>query len=214
MKKSILPIVLLGTIILASCTTVATTVGTAAGGQILGGVVNSVLNTNTISNVINNVIGTDKITASNLVGTWKYSGPGCAFTSEKALAQAGGEVVATQIKEKLQPSYDKIGFTPANTVITFKNDSTFTATIAGKSFKGSYTYSEANAKITLKGLLLNANCYAKRNGINGIAILFEAKKLLSMFQTIAALSGNSDLETISEISKNYQDARIGFDMTK
>ena len=57
------------------------------------------------------------------------------------------------------------------------------------------------------------NCYTKRE-MNGISILFEGKKLLSLLQTLAAFSGNQNLETVSEISKNYDGVRVGFDMNR
>ena len=40
------------------------------------------------------------------------------------------------------------------------------------------------------------------------------KKLLTILQTVAALSGNSSLATISDISKNYDGVRMGFEMSR
>ena len=78
---------------------------------------------------------------------------------------------------------------------------------------GKWTYDEASSKVTLQGLLLNINCYAKRNA-NGIGLLFEASKLLTMLQTVAAMSGNANIQAVGEISKSYDGLRIGFDFTK
>ena len=93
-------------------------------GSILGGIIGAASSANTIGNVIGSVLGTNKLTAKQLVGTWKYKGPGCAFTSDNALAKAGGEIAATQIKEKLATQYSKLGFTSSNTYITFNEDGT------------------------------------------------------------------------------------------
>ena len=166
-----------------------------------------------IGNILTSVLGLDKLTQANLVGTWSYSQPGCAFTSEQLLAQAGGEFAASEIKSKLQPTFQKAGISSSNTQVTFNQDGTFNAKIAGKSWSGKYTYEESTRKITMTGLLLNINCYAKRNS-NGISLLFEASKLLTLMQTMSALSGgsNSTLGTVSDISKNYDGLRIGFDM--
>lgn len=166
-----------------------------------------------IGNILTSVLGLDKLTQANLVGTWSYSQPGCAFTSEQLLAQAGGEFVAGEIKSKLQPTFQKAGISSSNTQVTFNQDGTFNAKIAGKSWSGKYTYEESTRKITMTGLLLNINCYAKRNS-NGISLLFEASKLLTLMQTMSALSGgsNSTLGTVSDIAKNYDGLRIGFDM--
>ena len=92
----------------------------------------------------------------------------------------------------------------------FKEDGTFSAKIAGKSWSGTYTFNESTSQINMKGLLLNMNCYAKKNA-NGIGLLFESSKLLTLLQTMAALSGNSSLQTVGEISKSYDGLRLGFD---
>lgn len=179
----------------------------------MGQVLSAMTNGTGIVNAITSVIGMDKVTAQSLIGSWAYKGPGCAFTSENLLAKAGGEVAAVQIEEKLLPYYQQVGISSNNTYITFGQDGRFSSKIAGTSFSGTYTFDEASQKITLKGLLLSVNCYTKRE-MNGISILFEGKKLLSLLQTMAALSGNSNLETVSEISKKYDGVRVGFDMSK
>jgi len=198
----------------ASCGTVgAGSASSSAGDDVLNGVIGVLNNANTIGDVISSVIGSNKLTKSQLYGTWKYNGPGCAFTSNSALAKAGGEVVASQIKSKLKEDYNKVGFTSRNTQITFNKDNTFTAYVDGKKFSGNYTYDESSNALRLTGLLLSLNGYATRNS-QGVAILFESKKLLTLIQTMATMSGNATLSSIGEISKNYNGVRLGFDMVK
>lgn len=198
----------------ASCGTVgAGSASSSAGDDVLNGVIGVLNNANTIGDVISSVIGSNKLTKSQLYGTWKYNGPGCAFTSNSALAKAGGEVVASQIKSKLKEDYNKVGFTSRNTQITFNKDNTFTAYVDGKKFSGNYTYDESSNALRLTGLLLSLNGYATRNS-QGVAILFESKKLLTLIQTMATMSGNATLSSIGEISKNYNGVRLGFDMAK
>ena len=189
-----------------------TAVSTAATSAV-GNVISAATNPQTIGNVLTSVLGLDKVTKSSLIGTWKYEQPGCAFTSKNLLAQAGGEAVATSIKEKLAGYYSTMGVKSSNTQVTFNQDGTFKAKIAGKSWQGNWTFDEANYKITMQGLLLNVNCYAKKNA-NGIALLFESKKLLTVLQTMAALSGDSTVQKVGELSKNYDGIRLGFDLKK
>lgn len=181
------------------------------------GTLQSVLGTigsgGTIANAFTSVIGLDKVTKAGLTGTWKYNGPGCAFTSKNLLAKAGGEVAATKVEQELKPYFDKTGLSASNTYITFNDDGTFKATIAGNNFSGQWTLDETNAKVTLKTLLLSFNCYAKRE-YGGIALLFESKKLLTVLQTLATLSGNDTAQKVGELSKNYEGVRLGFDMKK
>lgn len=198
----------------ASCGTVgAGSASSSAGDDVPNGVIGVLNNANTIGDAISSVIGSNKLTKSQLYGTWKYNGPGCAFTSNSALAKAGGEVVASQIKAKLKEDYNKVGFTSRNTQITFNKDNTFTAYVDGKKFSGNYTYDESSNALRLTGLLLSLNGYATRNS-QGVAILFESKKLLTLIQTMATMSGNATLSSIGEISKNYNGVRLGFDMAK
>jgi len=179
----------------------------------MGQVMSAMTNGTGLGNAIKSVIGLDKVKAQQLIGDWKYKGPGCAFTSENLLAKAGGEIAAVQIEEKVQPYYQQAGLSAENTFISFKEDGTFSSRIAGTPFSGQYTFDEEPQKITLKSLFLSVNCYAKKE-VGGISILFEAKKLLTFLQTVSAFSDNKDLQTISDLSKKYDGVRIGFDLNK
>ncbi len=217
MKKNCYVVAGIVCMLAAGCGTLGSgtsaTTSTTSTGSVLGSVIGAMSNGEAVGNVLTSVIGLDKLSQSQLIGTWRYDGPGCAFTSDNLLAKAGGEVAAAQIEEKLEQQYSKLGFSSSNTYITFNQDGTFASKIDGKSFSGNYTYDASTGALTLKGLLLSLNGYATRNG-SGISMLFESKKLLSLLQTMAALSGNSTLSSIGEISKNYDGARLGFDMKK
>ena len=215
MKKTLFFGMTAATMMLAACGT-NSQLG-QVGSTVLGQVLNQTMGTagtattDALGNVIQSVLGgTSKPTKQNIIGTWNYSQPGCAFTSDKLLAQAGGELVASEIKSKLQPTYQTLGINSSNTQVVFKEDGTFSAKIAGKSWSGTYTFNESTSQINMKGLLLNMNCYAKKNA-TGIGLLFESSKLLTLLQTMAALSGNSSLQTVGELSKTYDGLRLGFD---
>ena len=128
-------------------------------------VMSAMTNGTGIANAIKSVIGLDKVKQ-------------CAFMSENLLAKAGGEMAAVQIEEKLLPYYQQVNVSSNNTQITFKEDGTFSSKIVGTPFNGKYTFDEESQKITLKGLFLSVNCYAKKE-LGGISILFEANKLLT-----------------------------------
>ena len=63
----------------------------------------------------------------------------------------------------------------------------------------------------MEGLLLNLNGYVKRE-TDGIAILFESKKLLTLIKSMSALSGSSQTAAIGDIASNYDGIRMGFKM--
>lgn len=191
---------ILGAVLGGSSSSSSSSTGSAAG---------SILN-----GILNNVIGSGTFKQADLcASTWKYNKPGCAFTSENLLAKAGGEIAANKIESELSTYYNKAGFTSSNTYFKFNEDGTFESKIKGKTWKGTYTFDESTHAITMKGLLLSVSGFATRQ-TNGISILFESKKLLTLVQTLTALSGNSTLSTIGNITKNYDGVRVGFEMTK
>ena len=169
-----------------------------------------------ISGILNNVIGSATFSQADLCAhTWKYSKPGCAFTSENLLAKAGGEIAASKIEEDLSKYYNKFGFSNSNTYFTFKTDGTFAAKIDGKAWNGTYTFDEKTHAIQLKGLLLSASGFATRT-TNGISLLFEQKKLLTLVKTLSKLNltGSTTMSAVSSIVDNYDGVRVGFEMTK
>ncbi len=185
-------------------------------GAVLGGNSNSSSSAGSsiINGILNNVIGSGTFSKQDLCAhTWKYSKPGCAFTSENLLAQAGGEIAANKVEEKLGEYYSKFGFSGSNTYFTFKTDGTFAAKIDGKSWQGNYTFDEKTHAIQMKGLLLSMSGYATKT-TNGISLLFDQKKLLNLIKTMGALKGSSTLSAIGTIANNYDGMRVGFEMTK
>lgn len=211
----------------ASTSTSATTNSGYSAGSVVAGVLGGLLGGGTttgssstgssiINGILNNVIGSATFSQADLCAhTWKYSKPGCAFTSENLLAKAGGEIAANKIEEDLSKYYSKFGFSKSNTYFTFKTDGTFAAKIDGKSWNGTYTFDEKTHAIQLKGLLLSASGFATRTA-NGISLLFEQKKLLTLIKTLSKLNltGSTTMSAVSSIVDNYDGVRIGFEMTK
>ena len=210
----------------AATTTSATTTAatTSNAGSAVAGILGAVLGGNSnssssagssiINGILNNVIGSGAFSKQDLCAhTWKYSKPGCAFTSENLLAQAGGEIAANKVEEKLSEYYSKFGFSSSNTYFTFKTDGTFAAKIDGKSWQGNYTFDEKTHAIQMKGLILSMSGYATKTA-NGISLLFDQKKLLNLIKTIGSLKDNSTLSALGTIANNYDGMRVGFEMTK
>lgn len=212
----------------APTTSTSTTINSGySAGSVVAGVLGGLLGGGTttgssstgssiINGILNNVIGSATFSQADLCAhTWKYSKPGCAFTSENLLAKAGGEIAASKIEEDLSKYYSKFGFSKSNTYFTFKTDGTFAAKIDGKSWNGTYTFDEKTHAIQLKGLLLSASGFATRTA-NGISLLFEQKKLLTLVKTLSKLNltGSTTMSAVSSIVDNYDGVRIGFEMTK
>ena len=213
MKKISIFLVGIMCMTLTSCMTPGANGGANNTGSVLGAILGAATNANTIGNILTSVIGVDRPSAAELVGTWKYKQPGVAFTSDNLLAKAGGEVAASSIREKLVSTYQNMGIKSSNTYFTFKEDGTFTGKLDGKSLSGNYTYDQNNCLITMKTLLFTLPAYAKKSTA-GMSFLFESTKLLQVMQTLSALSGNTSVQAIGELSKNYDGVRLGFDCSK
>lgn len=197
-----------------SAATVAGVLGAILGGSNAGNGSNSSSNAGSIINgILNNVISSGTFKQADLCHTWKYSKPGCAFTSENLLAKAGGEIAASKVENKLEGYYKKFGFSSSNTYFTFNTDGTFSAKIDGKAWNGTYTFDEKTHAIQLKGLLLSASGYATKT-TNGISLLFDQKKLLNLIKALSAFKGSSTLSAVGSIANNYDGMRVGFEMTK
>ena len=174
---------------------------TSSAGSIIGG-------------LLNNVIGSGTFSKEDLCAhTWKYSKPGCAFTSENLLAKAGGEIAASKVEEKLSTYYNKFGFSSSNTQFAFTTDGNFSAQIDGKPWQGTYTFDEKTHAIHLKGLLLSASGYATKT-TKGISLLFDQKKLLNLIKMLSTFKGSSTLSAVGSIANSYDGMRVGFEMTK
>ena len=213
MKKSIIAVA--SAMLLAGC---GFTGGTATNngsdlGNVLGSILGAVTQGDAVTNILYDVIGATKLSKEDVVGTWSYRGPGVAFTSENLLAKAGGEVAAAKARQDLEKPYQSIGIKSTNTYFTFNADYTFSGKVDGQSISGTYSYNPDNSEVKLQTLLLSTTGYLTRNA-KGISLLFESKKLLTALQVVGAMSGNSTLSTVGELSKNYDGIRMGFDLTK
>ena len=196
-----------------SAATVAGILGAILGGNSSSNSGSSSSTGSIINGILNNVIGSGTFKKEDLCYTWKYSKPGCAFTSENLLAKAGGEIAANKVEEKLEDYYKKFGFSSSNTYFTFNTDGTFSAKIDGKAWNGNYTFDEKTHAIQMKGLLLSASGYAAKT-TNGISLLFDQKKLLNLIKALSAFKSSSTLSAVGNIANNYDGMRIGFEMTK
>ncbi|MDO4511005.1 MAG: DUF4923 family protein [Bacteroidales bacterium] len=177
----------------------STTSSSSTGGSILGG-------------LLDLVVGSVKLSQKDIVGQWSYYEPACAFTSENLLAKAGGSVAAQKVNEKLATVYKSIKISSSNTQLRFDADGKYSGKIAGIPTSGTYTFDASTGQIKMKSLV-SLTAYVTRS-TGGMNFTFESKKILSLFQTVSAISGNKTLGTIGDISKSFDGVRVGFAMKK
>lgn len=186
------------------------------GGSQMGGTTTnnsgSSIGSNALGGLLDLVVGSVKLSQADIIGTWSYVEPACAFTSENLLAKAGGSVAAKTVNEKLLPVYKSLHISSGNTQLTFNENGQFTGKIGGFPMSGTYTFDAANGLVKMKSLTtFTAHLTRSTHGMN---FTFESKKILTLLQTVSALSGNTSLSTIGDISKQFNGVRLGFAMKK
>ena len=211
MKKMMMAAV--AALMLQSCG--MTNPGVNGGSQMGGTTTNnsgSSIGSNALGGLLDLVVGSVKLSQTDIIGTWSYVEPACAFTSENLLAKAGGSVAAKTVNEKLLPVYKSLHISSGNTQLTFNENGQFTGKIGGFPMSGTYTFDAANGLVKMKSLTtFTAHLTRYTHGMN---FTFESKKILTLLQTVSALSGNTSLSTIGDISKQFSGVRLGFAMKK
>ena len=186
------------------------------GGSQMGGTTTnnsgSSIGSNALGGLLDLVVGSVKLSQADIIGKWSYVEPACAFTSENLLAKAGGSVAAKTVNEKLLPVYKSLQISSGNTQLTFRENGQFTGKIGGFPMSGTFTFDAANGLVKMKSLTtFTAHLTRSTQGMN---FTFESKKILTLLQTVSALSGNTTLSTIGDISKQFNGVRLGFAMKK
>lgn len=211
MKKMMMAAV--AALMLQSCG--MTNPGVNGGSQMGGTTTNnsgSSIGSNALGGLLDLVVGSVKLSQADIIGKWSYVEPACAFTSENLLAKAGGSVAAKTVNEKLLPVYKSLHISSGNTRLTFNENGQFTGKIGGFPMSGTYTFDATNGLVKMKSLTtFTAHLTRSTHGMN---FTFESKKILTLLQTVSALSGNTSLSTIGDISKQFSGVRLGFAMKK
>lgn len=180
----------------------------AAGAQTGTTLLNSV-----IGNLINKVT---PFTKANLIGTWNYKSADCKFESENLLKQAGGEIAAATLENKLNDTFSKIGVRDGSCSFTFNEDGSYVANLGGRELRGTYTFDETTSKLSMVGLLglTKSEATLTHSSNNNISLLYDADKLVSMVTTLSSLTGSSTISSLTSLLGSYDGVKIGFELSK
>lgn len=190
--------------------------GQTASAQTLKDILGKVKNNSTVSDIVEKVTGID-ISKGDIKGTWNYTGSAVKLESEDLVKSAAAGAAATQIEKKMDEYLAKAGLQGGAFSFTFNEDNTFTTTVKGKEFKGTYTFSEEDAVINLKyGKSLKSTGVTATAQLNGttLELLFKADKLLDLIGKLTAASSNATLKTISTLAGQYDGMKLGLELQK
>lgn len=168
-----------------------------------------------LSGIAQQVVGDKATTATSILGTWAYVKPDCQFKGDNLLTNAGGEVAAAKVEEKLEGVMNKVGIN--NIQFTFNDNGAFTYTIKKKKVSGTYVFDAEAKTVTLKlgKLGVSVTAHVVTLG-NNMSFVFNADKLMSVLKTItgAASKVNSTAATINTLASNFDGLMLGFEMKK
>ncbi len=207
MKKTIMALLAAMTLILSSCLTtgLGTTSPTSTTNNVLGSVLGSVL-----SNVLFGGLTLDQ---SSLLGSWNYSAPSAAFTTEQALTKAGGTAAISNLASSLASNYSNIGINRNNTSFSFLAGNKFSAKVNGIPFSGTYTYNPQNGEIALKTATETIKGNVTKTE-KGMGLMFDAMQMANILQKEGKVSNTAAVQAVSKLAKSSNGARVGFELTK
>lgn len=180
----------------------------------------NLLNSSTVNKVVGAITNKDAtLTVADLAGTWRYSAPACKFESDDLLKAAGGEVVASTLKDKLATYYQKAGITSSRVSFSFA-DTTMVMTYGSAKLNGYIVKDEPSGKFVVTFALVGGripvmvmDATITKTG-NTMEILFDVEKLVNVLTTIASKTQSSTLQTISSLLDGYDGVLMGFELTK
>ena len=174
-------------------------------------------NKNTLSEVAGSLLSKSTLSAADLEGTWRYASAACVFESDDLLKKAGGAVAASQLADKLDGIYSKVGLKPGSFSFTFGPDSTFTSTLGSRTLKGTYSLGEGTVTLHYKAAGLvkagSVTAHTQKAG-DKLSMLFDADKLLKLLSTLCSITQNATLAAVARIADGYDGMLIGYEMTR
>jgi hypothetical protein len=203
MKKTILTLFAASALLLSSCMTtgMGTTSTTNSTNDVLGSVLGAVLS---------NVLFGDQ---SGILGSWNYSAPSAAFTTEKALTNAGGNATVANMNSSLASNYNNIGINRSNTSFSFLAGNKFSAKVNGIPFSGTYVYNPQNGEISLKTSTETIKGNVIRTA-KGMGLMFDSTQMVNLLQKEGKVSNTAAVQAVSKLAKSADGVRVGFELTK
>ena len=210
-------------------TTTGTNGATEAVGQVLGDVLGGVLgNTSTGNTTVDNALGSvlggllGNVVTPKLDGTYNYNGVAVSMTMNEGgiVSNLAGTAVTASVETKIDELLAKYGIKPGAMTVTFNDsDKTFTWTIGGFPFNGTYQLGDDNKAITLNfGRTMK---YFTMTGsldltLDGVKMLFTSDKTTEFIKKALAKLGEkkTDVGTIAKMASGYDNYKIGFKLSK
>ena len=195
---------------LASCGFGTTGQTTASNGGAVTGDVLQQAGTGILGTILGSILGS-ATNQQSLVGNWTYAGPKLVFESENILSQIGGQVLSSNLEQKLGTYLEKMGFKAGKSTLSLGNDGNCSLTLGSKTLNGTYAYDANTNKLTMTGMFVTGQLPCTVTVQNGqLLMLFDADKLLST----ASAVGSKGSSSLGSILQSYSGLKLGWAMTR
>ena len=183
-------------------------------------------NTNSTSNTTSSVLGSVLVSVlssvlsggstydqSGILGSWNYNAPSAAFTTEKALTNAGGTSTVANITSSLARNYSNMGINRNNTSFSFLEGNKFSAKVNGIPFSGTYAYNPQNGEISLRTATETIKGNVTKTE-KGMGLMFDSAQMVNILQKEGKVSNTAAVQAVSKLAKSANGARVGFELTR
>lgn len=185
--------------------------------QKLSGLLKKAASSDVVNSVINSYVpGANSV---SLPGSWTYIGAAVSLTGENVLSNVAGSAVTSEIEEKIDDYLQKIGIKSGSVSFTFNEDKSFTCTIFGMSFNGTWQINDEAKKVSLQyGKVMK---YLSMTGTltrttDGCEMLFDADRFLAFVKTALSYAGKSSstANTVSSLTSSYKGMKLGYKLAR
>lgn len=154
-------------------------------------------------------------TQKDLTGTWNFRSTACVFETENLLKKAGGSIVATQVENKFDEYFRKVGIKNGTCNFTFNPDSTYSAKLGVAKLSGKFTMDEKTKLVTMNYLLgiAKMRATAVKSG-NKMKLLFDADAFLKTMKTLSMFTKDNSIEILAAMADLYDGMLIGFELNR
>lgn len=189
--------------------------------QSLGSLVNTARNaaSKAVGSAKDNVqaafIGTQSVTAKQLVGTWTYQQPALVFESNNLVSQVGATGLTEKIEKNAASYLSKYGIKSGSLTITFNANGGYSAVLKERTISGTYKLNGATLTLVAPQEVVTVPVNAKLQS-NQLQLAVHADKLLPLLQTLigSASKSSEQAATVTSILKQYKGALLGFKLKK
>ena len=146
-----------------------------------------------------------------VAGQWKYDKPYVHADGSSFVGKLGKPIAKSKLKKGLDKAFKKLKIKKRWNSMVLTADGEWELRVLGVPLKGKYVYDPAQEQLTLKWNGIPLTSHVHRDG-NKLYIAFDTDRLLMFMHLISGLSHSETLKSLSFLSQNFRNVKVGFEM--